>query len=87
MHDSLNHQQHWHEFPLTREYRDLLSYVTFLLLYCQLRVTSGDINSLLQFSVLSVLCTLHEFAFSCSCRVCSSETPAHFDHISAGLES
>ena len=73
---------------LTREYRDLLSCVTFLLLYCQLRVTSGESNSLFQFSVLSVLCTLHEFALSCCCGVCcSSKTLAQFDHISAGHES
>ena len=72
---------------LTSEYRDLLSHVTFLLLCSQLRVTSGEIYSLFQFSALSVLCTVHEFAFSCNCRVCCSETLAHFDNISAGVES
>ena len=50
MHDTLHHQQ-----LLTREYRDPLSYVTFLVVYCQLRVNSGEINSFVQFSVLSVL--------------------------------
>ena len=35
----------------SREYRDLLSCVTFLLLQCQLRETCGEINPLIQFSV------------------------------------
>ena len=52
-----SHARHVTSTTLTREYRDLLSYVTFLLLYCQLRVNSGEINSLIQFSVLSVLCS------------------------------
>ena len=46
--------------PLTREYRDLLSCVTFLLLHNQLRVTSGEISSVFQFSVQSGLCTVRE---------------------------
>ena len=55
-----NHQQHWHKFLVTPEYREVFSYVTFLLLYFQPRVnwcscasvvifsSSGEINSLSQ---------------------------------------
>ena len=99
----LPQQQHWHEFPVTPEYSELLSYVTFLLLYFQLRVNwcsfasvvifsnSGEINSLSQFSAVFshqcvVQCTLHEFAFSRSCRVgCSSGTLTHCVHIPQAL--
>ena len=56
--------------PLTREYRDLLSYVTFLLLQCQLRVASGEINPLFQFfCFLSVLSSVHEVCFQLVLRL------------------
>ena len=73
---------------LTREYRDLLSYVTFLLLCCQLRVNSGEFNSLTQFSVLSVLCSARCMSLLSAgvCRVgCSSETLTHCVHIPQAL--
>ena len=100
----INNNKHWHKFPVTLEYSELLSYVTFLLFCCQLRVNccscasvvifsnNGETNSLSQFSaVFSHQCvvqgTLHEFAFSKSCRVgCSSETLTHCVH-PAGLQS
>ena len=63
----------------SREYRDLLSYVTFLLLQCQLRETSVEINPLIQFySYCMCEARCMKFAFSCMCWDCRvSETLSH----------